>query len=168
MILWILEADGITLVSGGDPVILQTVRFFAVILTALALVPAGAHFFELPNKIGLSQEQYFTVQGVYRGWALFGFVLLGAIGANLVHAILIRNEPPAFWLALLAFLLMLASLAIFFIWTYPANQVTSNWTAAPANWASLRTQWEYSHAANAVTTFIALSAVTASLLVTKR
>ena len=63
--------------------ILRTVRFFAVVLTALALVPAGAHFFELPNKIRLSQEQYFTVQGIYRGWALFGFVLFGAIGANL-------------------------------------------------------------------------------------
>ena len=148
--------------------ILQTVRFLAIILTALALVPAGAHFFELPNKIGLSQEQYFIVQGIYRGWALFGFVLIGAIGANLVHAILIRDEPRAFWLALLAFLLMLASLAIFFIWTYPANQATSNWTVTPANWASLRTQWEYSHAANAVTTFIALCAVAASLLVTKR
>jgi len=34
-----------TWVSGGEPVILRTVRFFAVILTALALVPAGAHFF---------------------------------------------------------------------------------------------------------------------------
>jgi hypothetical protein len=126
-------------------VILQTVRFLAVILTALALVPAGAHFFELPNKIGLSQEEYFTVQRTYRGWALYGFVLLGAIGADLVHAILIRDEPYAFWLALLAFLLMVSSLVIFFIWTYPANQATSNWTVAPANWVSLRTQWEFSH-----------------------
>jgi hypothetical protein len=149
-------------------VILQTIRFFAVILTALALVPAGAHLFELPNKIRLSQEQYFTAQGIYRGWALFGFVILGAIAANLVHAILIRDEPRAFWFALLAFLLIVASLAIFFIWTYPANQATSNWTVAPANWANLRTQWEYSHAANAVMTFLALCAVTASLLVTKR
>ena len=148
--------------------LLRTVRFFAVILTALALVPAGAHFFELPNKIRLSQEQYFTVQGIYRGWALFGIVLLGAIGANLAHAILSRDEPPAFWFALLASLLMVVSLAIFSVWTYPANQATSNWTVAPANWASLRTQWEYSHAANAVMTFLALCAVTASLLVTKR
>jgi len=149
-------------------VILRTVRFFAVVLTALALVPAGAHFFELPNKIGLSQEQYFTVQGIYRGWALFGFVLFGAIGANLGNAILNRDEPPAFWFALLASLLMVASLAIFSIWTYPANQATSNWTVAPANWASLRTQWEYSHAANATMTFLALCAVTASVLITKR
>jgi hypothetical protein len=149
-------------------VILQTVRFLAVILTALALVPAGAHLFELPNKIGLPKEQYFVVQSIYSGWALFGFVLLGAIGTNLVHAILIRDEARAFWFALLAFLLMVASLAVFFIWTYPANQATSNWTVAPANWASLRTQWEYSHAANAVMTFLALCAVTVSFLVTKR
>jgi uncharacterized membrane protein len=149
-------------------VILQTVRFFAVMLTALALVPAGAHFFEMPNKIGLSQEQYFTVQGIYRGWALFGFVLLGAIGTNLVNAILSWDEPPAFWFALLASLLMVASLAIFSVWTYPANQATSNWTVAPANWANLRRQWEYSHAANAVMTFLALCAVTASILITKR
>jgi endonuclease/exonuclease/phosphatase (EEP) superfamily protein YafD len=99
---------------------------------------------------------------------LFGFVLLGAIGANLGHAILIRDEPRAFWLALMAFLLMVASFAIFFIWTYPANQATSNWTVVPTNLASLRTQWEYSHAANAAMTFLALCVVTASLLVTKR
>jgi hypothetical protein len=68
--------------SGVEPVLLRAVRFFAVILTALALVPAGAHFFELPKKIRLSQEQY-TVRGIDRGWALFGIVLLGAIGANL-------------------------------------------------------------------------------------
>ena len=52
-------------------------------LTALALVPAGAHLFELPNKIGLDQEPYFIVQGIYRGWALFGIVLFGALAANL-------------------------------------------------------------------------------------
>jgi hypothetical protein len=40
------------------------------VLTALALVPAGAHLFELPNKIGLSQDRYFIVQSIYRGWAL--------------------------------------------------------------------------------------------------
>jgi hypothetical protein len=45
----------------------QMVRFLAIVLTALALVPAGAHVFALPNKIGLPQEEYFVVQGIYRG-----------------------------------------------------------------------------------------------------
>src|SRR3546814_2690209 len=58
---------------------LRVMQFAAIVLTALALVPAGAHYFELWNKIDLSQEHYFVVQGIYRGWALFGFVLLPAI-----------------------------------------------------------------------------------------
>ena len=44
-----------------DAVSVRVVQFLANILTALALVPAGAHLFELPNKIGLAQEAYFTV-----------------------------------------------------------------------------------------------------------
>jgi hypothetical protein len=143
---------------------LRAVQFLAVVLTALALVPAGAHFFELPNKIGLGQEQYFIVQNIYRGWALFGVVLIGALAANLVLTIMLRRRPGAFWLALSAFVLVGATLVVFFTWTYPANQATSNWTVVPDNWRELRIQWEYAHAANAVLTFVALCAVTLSSL----
>jgi hypothetical protein len=34
---------------------LKVTQFLALLLTALALVPTGAHLFELPNKIGLSE-----------------------------------------------------------------------------------------------------------------
>ena len=146
---------------------LRSVQFLAVILTALALVPAGAHLFELPNKIGLEQESYFIVQNIYRGWALFGIVLFGALAANLALAVAVRRQPAPFWLALAAFVLIAATLAIFFTWTYPANQATSNWTVVPDNWRELRTRWEYAHAVNAVLTFLALCAVTLSLLQTR-
>ena len=146
---------------------LRVVQFLAVILTALALVPAGAHLFELPNKIGLAQQAYFTVQGIYRGWALFGIVLFGALGANLVLALMLRHQRRAFWLALLAFLLIAASLAIFFTWTFPANQATANWTEAPPNWQELRRRWEYAHTTNAGLTFLALCAVTFASLLTR-
>lgn len=33
--------------------LLNTARFLALLFAALALVPAGAHLAELPNKIGL-------------------------------------------------------------------------------------------------------------------
>jgi hypothetical protein len=144
--------------------LLHTTRFLAVVLTALALVPAGAHLFELPNKIGLSQEHYFIVQGIYRGWVLFGLVLFPAVIVDLALAILQRRRPAPFWLALMGFLAMAATLAVFFTWTYPANVATSNWTRAPADWADLRRHWEYAHATNAVLTFIALCAVTLSVL----
>lgn len=50
----------------------------------------------------------------------------------------------------------------------PANQATANWTVAPDNWRALRMQREYSHAVNAVLTFLALCAVTLSVLTRDR
>lgn len=147
---------------------LKLVQFLALILTVFALVPSGAHLFELPNKIDLTQEQYFTVQAIYRGWALFGIVLIPAVAANLLLAIMVRRERKPFWLALTACLCLAGTLAIFFTWTYPANQATANWTRVPENWTALRAHWEYAHAVNAVITFAALCAVTLSVLTSRR
>jgi hypothetical protein len=147
---------------------LRVAQFLALVFTALALVPAGAHLFELPNKIGLAEDDYFVVQGIYRGWALFGIALFGALGANLAAAILVRRQRAPFWLAFLGFLLVAATLVIFFTWTYPTNQATSNWTVVPENWQELRLQWEYAHATNAVLTFLALCAISLSVLLTRR
>jgi hypothetical protein len=148
-------------------VALRVLQFFAVVLTALALVPAGAHLFELPNKISLSQEEYFVVQSIYRGWALFGVVLIGALVVNLALALMVRDQRASFWLALAAFILVAGTLAVFFTWTWPANQATSNWTVPTDNWRELRAHWKYAHAANAVLTFIALCCVTLSVLMTR-
>ena len=63
---------------------LAGLRFAAIVLTALALVPGGAHLFAMPNRPALA-----------------------------------------------AAALILATLAIFFAWTYPANQATENWTVMP-------------------------------------
>lgn len=143
-------------------------QFLAVILTALALVPAGAHLFALPNKIDLPQEQYFTVQGIYYGWALLGVVLIGALLADLGLAVLQRDQRVPFWLALLAAILMAASLLVFFTWTYPANQATANWTAAPENWQALRRQWEFGHATSAGLQFLSLCSIVLSVLSWRR
>jgi hypothetical protein len=131
-------------------------RFAAILLTAVALIPTAAHLFELPNKIALSRDAYFTVQGIYRGWALFGCVLCGALIANLALALSLRIQRSSFLLALAAGILIAATLGIFFLCTYPANQATANWTTAPTNWVALRQEWEYSHAANALLTLVAL------------
>lgn len=145
---------------------LKITQFLALILTALALIPGGAHLLALPNKMDLSEAQYFTVQGIYRGWALLGIVLCAAIAADLALVIRLRRQHPAFWCALVAFVAMAATLAIFFIWTFPANQVTVNWTVVPEDWRILRAQWEYSHAVNAVLTFLAFCAVALATLLT--
>ena len=144
----------------------KTMKFLALVLTALALVPAGAHLFEMPNKLALAEDQYFIVQSIYRGWALFGIVLFPALAANLALALMLRRQRAAF--ALAAFLGIAATLVIFFVWTYPANVATNNWTAVPATWETLRRQWEYAHAANAVITFAAFCALVLATLVAGR
>ena len=44
----------------------RLLQFVAMVLTALALVPGGAHLFALANKINLSESDYFITQSIYR------------------------------------------------------------------------------------------------------
>jgi hypothetical protein len=140
----------------------------APVFTALALVPYGAHLAALPNKIVMSEAQYFIAQSVYSGWWLFGLVLFPAMLIDLLFAFLMRGERLAFALAIAACIFMAATLAVFFAWTQPANAITQNWTVAPANWAELRRQWEYSHAVNAVLNFLAFCLVAAASVAPRR
>lgn len=143
------------------------VQFLSIILTALALIPGGAHLFELPNKIGLAETEYFTVQAIYRGWALFGIVMIPALLVNLLLAYMLRGLRTAALFALAAAFCIASTLVIFFIWTQPANAATANWTQVPDNWRILRTAWEYSHAVNAGIMFAALCASVLSALTAK-
>ena len=143
---------------------LRLFRFPAIMLTAVALVPGGAHLAALPNKMAMAQAAYFVTQQIYAGWVLFGIVLFGALGANRALTIMLRKLGRPFGYALAAFLFIAANLAIFFIWTLPTNQATSNWTVVPRNWNELRIQWEYSHAVNAVVMFMALVCVVVAVL----
>ena len=43
--------------------VLKTVIFLAVVLSALALIPYGAHLFSLPNKIGMTRGAVFHRAG---------------------------------------------------------------------------------------------------------
>ena len=143
---------------------LRLIQFLAIILTALALVPSGAHLAALPNKIAMAQAAYFVAQQIYAGWALFGIVLFGALAVNLAHTIVLRRLGRSFSFALASFLLIAATLAIFFVWTFPTNQATKNWTVVLTNWNKLRMQWQYSHAVNDMVTFAALVCVVIAVL----
>jgi MFS family permease len=132
----------------------KATQFLAVVLTALALLPGGAHLMSLPAKISMPEDPYFVAQQVYRGWAWAGVVIFLAIFVNFAAAFLTHGRRRQ--LFAVAGLLIAATLALFFVWTYPANQATGNWTSVPENWEQLRIQWEYSHAVNAALTFLAL------------
>jgi hypothetical protein len=67
-----------------------------------------------------------------------------------------RGEPRKFALALTAFLCILTTQIIFWVFTQPVNRATRNWTDLPTDWPRLRVQWEYSHGAAAVLNLAAL------------
>jgi hypothetical protein len=144
---------------------LNIARFFSLLFVALVLAPALAHLLELPNKIGLSREDYLVVQQIYSGWALLGIVVIGALLSTLILTIMVRRQSKIFSLTLIAFLCVVAAHAVFWIFTFPANQLTSNWTVLPENWMALRAQWEYSHVAGAVLNLIAFIMLVLSVLV---
>jgi len=107
---------------------------------------------------------FLTVQGIYAGWAWFGIVDLGALVMNIVLAIELRRQRLARYFAGTAALCFVIFFAIFFTWTFPANQATANWTTMPDDWSGLRQEWEYSHAVNAVVMLIALCSVTLAVI----
>ncbi|HBZ29475.1 MAG TPA: DUF1772 domain-containing protein [Nitrosomonas nitrosa] len=134
-------------------------KLLALTLTAIILVPSGAHLFELPGKIDLDREAYFIVQGIYNGWAFFAIPIFAAILANAALFVAQRHQnfKSALW-ALTSSVLIMISLAVFFTCIFPANEATVNWTIKPENWETLRKNWEYGHAANAVIVFFAFIA----------
>jgi len=143
----------------------ESVRLLAVISVALCLIPAGAHFFELANKMSLSTADYMTTQKIYAGWSFFGVAIIAAIIFTLMHTLMVRAQRAAFFLSLTALLCLGATQGIF---TYPMNVATNNWTISPQDFEAARQQWEYSHAVNAVLTFVALVTITLSTLTSKR
>ena len=60
------------------------IPFCAILLTALALVPAGAHLFELPNKIGNLPQRPIAVARVLASQ----FKKLGLEPANSINSVL--------------------------------------------------------------------------------
>ena len=126
-----------------------------LLLTALWWGPAAAHLLELPSKMQLGRDDYLTVQQIYSGWALSGVIVIAALLAC-AGLVWVARGTTWFAYALAAFLSLVVAHALFWAFTFPANRATANWTTLPASWASLRVQWEYSHAAAAGLTLLAL------------
>jgi hypothetical protein len=142
----------------------KLVQFVAIVATALYLVATGAHLFELPHKRALSPAEYMTVQQIYVGWELFGIAIAIAMLATLANTLLVRADCRAFAWSLAAFLALAATQVVFWTFTYPVNVATRFWTISPQLFDAARQQWEYSHAASAVLTFVGLVAIVISSL----
>ncbi len=147
---------------------MKTLRFFTIMLTALSLSAAFAHLLEMPTKLKYDGTMWLTLQQTL--YPMFGRVSgvceIGAVIASLVLVIAVRKRPKAFPWTLLAGLSLIATHTIFWIWVAPVNATTAHLTpeTLPADWASLRNQWEFAHASRAVLQIIALSALVVSIL----
>lgn len=144
------------------------IYFVALLATALAMGAALSHALEMPSKLGLSQEDYFTVQQIYLGWDQLAWLLMIQAGGVLAVAILARHDSTALWFALAALIFLLAAQALFWSFVQPANLATQNWTSAPENWAQLRRQWEYAHVGGAALQVMAMAALTVTALMRNR
>jgi hypothetical protein len=130
--------------------------FISLLFVGLALIPAGAHFAELPNKLKLSRDDYFIVQQIYRGWWLWGIVILPALLSTFYLTLISRPDATNFRLSLLTFICILATQVIFWLVTFPTNQATANWIIVTTDWAGLRQRCELSHAASGFFNLVAL------------
>jgi hypothetical protein len=108
-----------------------------------------------------------TVQKIYAGWSFFGIAIVAALVLTSTHTFMVRDNRTAFLLSFAAVLCLAATQVIFWMFTYPINAASNSWTTMPANFEVARRQWEYSHAVNAVLTFVALVAITLSVFADK-
>lgn len=139
-------------------------RFLAILFSVITLSALMTHLLELRGKINLSKENYQVVQSIYNGWAWLGVFEISAIILVLIWAINMRRSKHIFSILLTALACFIISLVIFFIFTFPANVKTANWTELPANWEVLRKRWEYSHAVHAVLNLIGFCLLVTALL----
>jgi hypothetical protein len=96
-----------------------------IVQTALSLVPGGVHFSNSAAKSAYPAMTYLTVQRLYFRWQFFGIAIFGALLLNGTAAAMLAGQAGFSW-ALAACLLLIVSLGIFFIWTYPVKQATAS------------------------------------------
>lgn len=147
---------------------LDLLGIFAVVSVATYLVPEGAHFFEMFNKLKLTPSDYMMVQRSYDGWAFFGVVIALALGCTFGHAVAMWRNPWSRRLSLASFASLIGTQAIFWSFIYPMNSLTENWTQMPSQFEAARRQWEYAHAASAGMTLLAVILVLLAVIVGPR
>jgi hypothetical protein len=151
---------------------LQTLRFFTLLLAALSLTMESAHVLELPQKMRYDMQMYAAVNGtLYKWFAIIGGTYqIVAILLAIALAFVLRGRGAAFgWTAGGAAALVIA----FVIWlavvepvnTQVAHALAADPHSGPVLWTQLRSRWEYGHAAGFVAQLVGFSALIISLLV---
>jgi hypothetical protein len=162
---------------------LNLFQIVAVILTAVALVPAMAHALELPGKMRLEKDRYFAVQTIYYpGFTVAGFGEPLAAVATFVLLVMTRQGSVAFWLTLAALVCLVAMQIVYWIFVHPVNKLwlqgerlgragsgffsfASATDVGVQDWKRSRDRWEYAHVTRAVLTAVSLIALVVAIVI---
>jgi hypothetical protein len=125
----------------------------------------SAHVLELPQKMQYDAAMYAAVNGtLYRYFAIVGGVYqVGSILAAGILTYLVRNRRPAFSWTALGALSLLAAFGVWLAVVAPVNhEVATALASAPD---TVRTRWEYGHAAGFAIQLLGLASLLVSVLV---
>jgi hypothetical protein len=145
-------------------------RLLTIMLVALSMGTALCHLLEMPAKLRYEGGTWLMLLHTLYPPA-FGTLgasfEVGAVLAAVVLAFLVRHRRPAFGWTLLGAICIVAADAAFWLWVAPVNAAMASLTpqTLPADWTSLRNQWEYTHAGRAVLQIAALAFLVCSVLV---
>ena len=142
----------------------RALDFASIFFVVLVVVPSGAHLLELHNKLRLSPDEYMIAQRSYEGWWLIGGVIPVAIALVAAQVAVRLRRRESIGCSLVSLLCLLAAHALFWTFTFPANQVTLNWTAKPADFERVRAQWEWSHGTGALLNLTGFAALLFAVL----
>jgi hypothetical protein len=156
--------------------VFQILQILAVIFVAVALTTSLAHALEYPGKLRLTKEQYLAVQPTYYP----GFTFAGGSEPLSIITLLVltfmTSAAIPFWLTLGALVALVASHAVYWLFTHPVNNFwlegfelkgagkaffgadplrrAAGSTGAKPDWTVLRDRWETSHIIRAVLTAV--------------
>jgi hypothetical protein len=143
------------------------VEIVAVLIVSVVMAMSLAHALEFPGKRRLDRDGYFAAQTIYYpGFSVAGISEPASIVLVFVLLLMTPVARTAWWLVLIALLLLIAMHVVFWLVTQPVNKY---WLArekigptgarffaiekargAMPDWTALRDRWEYSHLARAV------------------
>jgi len=136
--------------------LIRTLQFITILLSALSMSMATAHLLEMPPRLEWHARLWIetTVTGdLFRLYGSIGAIVetlswIAALGL----AFALRRDSNSFKFAGAGAALLLVAYILWWLFVFPANQQHSTWTpdAYPADWASWRAQWEYAHVARAI------------------
>jgi hypothetical protein len=150
--------------------ILKIWRYLTLTCTALLMGTTLCHVLEMQAKMQFDASLYLKLQqSLYTSFGppnIGPYLEIGAIATTVLLLFLVHNRKGAFTLTFFASIcLLLAFPAVYYWLVEPVNVVFEGASSTPpANWNTLRWQWEIGHALRFCLHFIAFSALLLSVL----